>query len=362
MPANKNQHFVPRCYLKPFTLDSAGISISLYNLVRRQLINGAPVKNQCSRDYFYGKDPEIEEPIQALEQRYAGVVRRIVAAPGNISNGDAHFLAAFWIFQHLRTEAIQKDILAHSRQLQDALGGNVPDLNIGKREATLLALGAFAHRSDAIADLKVVLVVNRSSTPLLTSDNPAVQTNRWVLPKAKNEVATFGMHSAGAIALLPIAPDLLAMFYDKDIYSIEHEGRTITIRKDADIQALNEHQILNCVSNLYLGQTFSAANIAQLPDLTEQRALSGPQIHICQKKTERGNKYYAASEIEKGRGTQAMITTPTYYASPTSWPAFMKWRVKGFYFQNGSAIGHVRRACIPSDFTARPFRKTWTKY
>jgi len=57
MATNKNQHFVPRCYLRPFTLDSANVAINLFNIDRMKFVERAPVKHQCSRDYFYGRIP-----------------------------------------------------------------------------------------------------------------------------------------------------------------------------------------------------------------------------------------------------------------------------------------------------------------
>ncbi|WP_353958780.1 DUF4238 domain-containing protein [Zwartia vadi] len=69
MATNKNQHFVPRCHLRPFTKDESDASINVFNLDRRKLIPNAPVKNQCSRDYFYGRDDRLEMAIQSLESK-----------------------------------------------------------------------------------------------------------------------------------------------------------------------------------------------------------------------------------------------------------------------------------------------------
>ena len=55
MASNKNQHFVPRCYLREFTHKSENKAITVYNIDRKKCIPKAPVKNQCSKDYFYGK-------------------------------------------------------------------------------------------------------------------------------------------------------------------------------------------------------------------------------------------------------------------------------------------------------------------
>jgi hypothetical protein len=42
MPAQKNQHFVPKCLLKPFTLNGDGKAINVFNLARQQAIQNAP--------------------------------------------------------------------------------------------------------------------------------------------------------------------------------------------------------------------------------------------------------------------------------------------------------------------------------
>lgn len=77
MATNKNQHFVPRCYLRPFTTDSANVSINLFNIDRLKFIERASVKHQCSGDYFYGEDLALERAIQFTESTYAAALRDI---------------------------------------------------------------------------------------------------------------------------------------------------------------------------------------------------------------------------------------------------------------------------------------------
>ena len=62
----KNQHFVPRHYLRRFSFDG-GKRIRLFNLASNRCVANAPLKTQCSADYFYSKDPRIESQICELE-------------------------------------------------------------------------------------------------------------------------------------------------------------------------------------------------------------------------------------------------------------------------------------------------------
>lgn len=105
MASNKNQHFVPRCYLKPFTLNGEGAAMNLFNIDRQRFVYKAPVKNQCSRDYFYGKDLILEKQLQTYEAEYAGLLSRI-RSPGYVLEADHKvILSRFWLLQYLRTEA-----------------------------------------------------------------------------------------------------------------------------------------------------------------------------------------------------------------------------------------------------------------
>jgi len=105
MATNKNQHFVPRCYLRPFTIDGADAAINIYNLDRKKIIPMAPVKNQCSGNYFYGQDKQLEHAIQLVESGYGISLRKILNSSKTLPDSDKSILNTFWLFQHLRTEA-----------------------------------------------------------------------------------------------------------------------------------------------------------------------------------------------------------------------------------------------------------------
>jgi Protein of unknown function (DUF4238) len=101
MADHKNQHFVPRILLRPFTKNAEGKTINLYNIRADRLISDAPVKSQCARHYWYGEDGQFEALLSRLEGMF-GLARERVMAGGN-SDRDREEISLFMCLQHWRT-------------------------------------------------------------------------------------------------------------------------------------------------------------------------------------------------------------------------------------------------------------------
>jgi Protein of unknown function (DUF4238) len=106
MAQNKNQHFVPKAYLGPFSPDGQGKAINVLNLRSRKLIPDAPIRGQCAKHYFYSdaEDLRLEKGLQEIEGVYAEVVRGLTASELP-SPADLEFLQFFCHLQLHRTEA-----------------------------------------------------------------------------------------------------------------------------------------------------------------------------------------------------------------------------------------------------------------
>lgn len=98
MATNKNQHFVPRCYLRPFSLDEEKKIINLINLRQKKLITNAALKHQCSKDYFYGTDAQLEKAIQMIETGYASTLQSLLASSSCLTEGQQIVFRMFWLF------------------------------------------------------------------------------------------------------------------------------------------------------------------------------------------------------------------------------------------------------------------------
>src|SRR5882724_3974132 len=252
MASNKNQHFVPRCYLRPFTVDGADSAINLYNIDRQKFIEQAPVKHQCSGDYFYGKNPLLEKAIQSTEGAYGNALREIRKAGYSLTNEHRNLLKLFWLLQHLRTDAASRRSVEMIDLTKSGIGLSDSSFRLEIREAVQVAMKFFAESIHVVADLKVCLIRNRTATPFFTSDDPAVLTNRWYLESHKTKGRSFGLPSAGDILLLPLSPKTLCLGYDGDVYSVPHENGWVEVRGESDVEAFNEHQFLNCRANVFV--------------------------------------------------------------------------------------------------------------
>lgn len=345
MASNKNQHFVPRCHLRPFTQGAEGLTISLFNLERKKLISNAPVKNQCSKDYFYGKDEKLESAIQSVESGYSRSLRDLTQDSQSLSEENKTVFRIFWLFQHLRTEAAAMSAV----QMMEATR-NVADLppgefSLGIKEAVQIACRTFAEVMNELDDLKFCIIKNRTNFPFITSDNPAVLTNRWQLERKNTHGLSFGMRSAGMLAILPLTPRLLLLGYDGDVYSVPNERGVVEIRNTRDAIAFNRHQFLQCVANVYLHDaTHEDALAKQYSEIEKTRPRSRHVIYYAEfDSAHHDYKRYVVIPPEKRDKTkEAVMHTQVIHPHPGIWPSQIKIRANGSVYTNGTRMGYVR--------------------
>lgn len=116
-------------------------------------------------------------------------------------------LRIFWMLQHLRTEAASQRAVEMS---DDAFGEMRSDssFSFGIKEAVRAAMETFASSMQVTSDMKMCLVKNATDVPFITSDDPAILTNRWHLDDERARHSSFGMRSSGALLLLPLSPKI----------------------------------------------------------------------------------------------------------------------------------------------------------
>jgi hypothetical protein len=361
MASNKNQHFVPRAHLRPFSVNNEGKAIHLFNLDRSESVFNAPVKNQCSRSYFYGRDPKLEKAIQFVEGHYAETVASLHRPCAVIDDRHTTILRRFTYLQHLRTEAAARRSaeMAFAISKEAELEQQTPKEAI--KTAVITAMHNYTATMSIVDDLKVRIIRNRTSVPFVTSDDPAILTNRWhqQYPRARHR--SFGIANAGAVLFLPLSPSLLAMFLDGDVYSCMHVGGWTDLFNPADVVACNQLQVLHCAANLYFGDPDADREVQTLASTFRHlRPANRYEIvlAVADGGTDTHTRYRVIQETEPRQGEDVLIHFKTISPVPKSWPTFLKLRRKRFVFTNDTGAGYSRRmTAVRSSWDSPPWRK-----
>lgn len=358
MATNKNQHFVPRCYLKAFTQEGANTAINLLNLDRQRAIPAAPVKNQCSGDYFYGQDDRLETAIRAVESSYAAVVARIVVPRYRLTDDDREILRTFMLFQHLRTEAASRRSVEMFVGMENSVGSPLPGFKPSIKDAVQIAMRAFAEQMQIFDDLKICLVRNRTGKPFVTSDDPAVIANRWHKEGARAQHSSPGLMSCGTTIFLPLSPRILCLAYDGDVYSVPHEHGWTDVRNDFDVAAFNEQQFLNAMANVYFREWDDRDWLLNCYIAVQMRRLNcRHRVNYAVLDGSYGNhkRYRVVDRFDAEVHEEAIIHTELLAPSPSRWPSQLRWRARGSVFTNGTGAGYIRAA--QTEFKSTP--KYW---
>lgn len=353
MASNKNQHFVPRCYLREFTHNSENKAINIYNIDRKKCIPKAPVKNQCSKDYFYGKDEKLENAIQLIEGYYATTLRDIINGPRILLEEQKIILKRFWLLQYLRTEAASKRSVEMNNGMTEVAGIKGEEFNLEIKEAVQMAMHTYADIMSVIDDLKICLISNKTDFPFVTSDDPAILTNRWHLNDWRTKFSSFGLGTSGDLLFLPLTPKIICVAFDGDVYSISNKNGWTSISRARDVKAFNEHQFLNCRANIFFKDIGHQPFVAEsFDEVAYNRPLERHRFNYAVLDHCNGDySRYRVFDPTEGREHQkAIIHTETVHHRPALWPLVIRWRFNGMVYTNGTGIGYLRKHHILPEY------------
>lgn len=363
MTQNKNQHYVPRVHLKPFTLCGEGLAINLLNIHRMKPVQNAPVKHQCSANYFYGKDERLERAIRMVESSYGEIVQFLMGDHPAVNSKVRVAILRFVYLQHLRTEAASRKAAEMTIAMHDVPGSDIPMPNLqdAMKTATQAAMLQFADSMSIVDDLKVCIVRNRVHRPFITSDDPSVLTNRLHIQRRRKLLRSFGVKTAGALFFLPLSPRLCAIAYDSAVYQTSQNAGWIDVTRESDLDAINEHQILNCMANLYY-RDWDRTNelvhqVFQCRQLRPERRHT--VVHaVLDYTTEWGSRYAVKETVDLREEEEVLIHVKANHPEPHAWPSFIRFRSNAKAYSNRTGAGLTRRWCLDQGFvTGRGYQR-----
>lgn len=244
--------------------------VGLHNLKSGRTVDTAPIKNQCSRDYFYTKNPAFEQSFTELEGHHGALIDKIIGTETAPGAADRATLSTCIMFQEGRTATAAERVNELTNQVgksmlrqylervgNDELLTHLPKLEITLPDAVMEAIWQHLILWPLIDDLDCTVVLNRTKEDFLTSDHPVATCNS--LPLTSPSAGQMGFSSRGLIILFPLSPKVLVCLTDPEVYKVtKNASGAVLITDQREIVEMNLVQCFNAFENLYFADSSRA--------------------------------------------------------------------------------------------------------
>lgn len=260
----RDQHYVPKFFLRRFSYKGNRSQIGLYNIKNDFFFPTAKLKSQAQKAYYYGKDGKIEDRLSVMENNYSHVLNKIdldQSIPSKTSQ-DYKTLLNFFACTDTRNPAsvaltVKKFDMAN--EFYQRKSGIVDLITIPTDEQQLIEINLRFIETfvEGVMDMDMVILLNKTTSPFIISDNPLVKYNSFMQSKKKGSSQT-GYASLGLQLLIPIDPRKALLLYDPKIYKLgNRKQKKIDIDSLLEIESMNLLQLYNCTDHIYFNHEFS---------------------------------------------------------------------------------------------------------
>jgi len=269
MPANKKHHYVPRFYLKFFSNFGEKTHIGLYLLNKKKFIESAAIDGQNYNDYFYGREIEVEHALGKLENKAKIIIENIINTQTLPERNSEEYLS---LLEHIIYQLNRTEISA--KKTEDLLEQVTKMFNDGKETDCQIeakydypALASIENVDiyfNAILDLKIKLIINKSKDSFITSDNPVVKWNQFLKNKNYYSLRN-GLSMRGLKLFFPISSKFMIIYYDTEIYDIGRMYENfVEVNSSEDIYILNLLQTIHCNEKVYFNENVSDSYVKRI--------------------------------------------------------------------------------------------------
>ncbi|TKX86959.1 DUF4238 domain-containing protein [Halorubrum sp. SS5] len=286
MPEKKNQHYVPRYVLKPWS--DSNEQISCYHLDSERSFN-EDVGSVCSRGYFYGQK-HVEDALEKLDRYHSWPLNEIRGGTpiSDLSPQHKQLLLSYIGTQRNRTRSEKNDISSGEEMFREAaeddmLAGRYEHLIRWRGELSqdekldalvdasvkgihhfLIIYGIFSY--GVLGDLDGAILRNATDCDYIISDTPIIHDN----PRFKDERGTkiAGTAERGLQIITPIDRRRSLLLYDPLVYNVDTNHRQEVIITESDvIEEINLLQLHNA-GDIVMEHTSNRGYISSIADRT----------------------------------------------------------------------------------------------
>lgn len=305
MCSKKRHHYIPRFYLKRFSINNEGKVLGLYNLDNKKFIKNAPLKSQAYENFLYGEDDEIENALAELEGNVSQMFNywteeKLLYPPPSESNG-SRLLNRFILYQAFRTpksgnnimEMLNQGLKTVVKEFKPDLWENFKDGTLVHENSVLLGLLNSIENEYLLNFLDCKFLVNLTLIPFVTSDAPVILYNQ-LLEQADNYMGATGFATKGLQIFYPIHPRLMICLYDPNVYEFgDGCDNCCSTESIEEVHQLNGLQLINCKSQLFFDDLISEEYIVELCKHFEEHR--GTSKNINRIINHKNRKFYLAS-------------------------------------------------------------------
>jgi hypothetical protein len=275
MPDNKKHHYVPQFLLRNFAIEgSSNRAIAVADLKAKRFYDKAPIRQQCAKDYLYGKNLEMEKALGELETLASRLIRGAVTNSVLPEDGtqDWFDFLSFLAIQRGRTPASgrQSDKMAtyFSREMLKQPGPGLepppPEvlscLEVSNTMSAVESLQVDANLTPQLNDLADLLVVNDTEVDFVLSDLGVVFFNDWA--RECRDGGVDGFSCQGLQIFLPLSPRYLWIKFDPHVYDARHRS-TVKATSLSDVLKVNRMMIASSEQNVYFSGRVATQKMLQ---------------------------------------------------------------------------------------------------
>lgn len=262
----KNQHYIPKFYLRNFSFLDNQKQIGIFNLKKQFYFQKAKLKTQGSKNFFYGNDGALEDKLSEAEGVLANGIRKTIKSQWLPKSGSKEHvdLLVFVALTHLRNPVAINGHLNSLELMRKNLLEQHPDTDVDKlvprlthEEAVEQSMANLEHVVENIVDLDYKLLINQTSNPFISSDFPVIKYNQFLESRNWSHGKT-GYGNMGLQIYIPINDTLAYYLYDSKIYKAGNKRNNyVSLTEKSDVDQLNMLQMLNCHETLYFNERVS---------------------------------------------------------------------------------------------------------
>jgi hypothetical protein len=300
MAQNKKQHYVPKMVLRNFACDQKKKQINLIHINSKKAIYAASLRDQCQKPYLYGQDGIFEDNLAEMEGVFHKIIDRLVADESISDDFQTRYhIIELLSVQKSRTLQAEEELNRMADQLTKLMMYNRFDRDVLEKVKLTVIDAASQNVVQALLlcpimyDLKHFLVINRTKTPFIISDNPVSHTNWFCHARLRGRSAG-GIARSGLQVFMPVSPHHALLLHDKYVYQTDNHDHVIELQNPQEVDSINEIQWLNAYKNIYFPPGFDEAHIdrclswerdKKLPEITRLKATDKPGQYVATDKT-----------------------------------------------------------------------------